>query len=127
MVYLYKGLRVRIGFWEPGGTSLFSLIMLLALFPGFAGCGKDSCIAEPEPVAVTVEFGEGVEITSAAGTHIRLFDDYDPIWDDEELSAAFYGGWTHRTCRHGWPAGECPTCYPNDGAYLAGREDVGYG
>jgi len=37
-------------------------------------------------------------------------DDYDPIWDNCERSAAAFGGRSFRSCTHGYLPGECPVC-----------------
>ena len=40
-------------------------------------------------------------------------EEYDPIWDNERLSALHYGGGSLRTCHHGYYRGECPSCHPD--------------
>ena len=47
-----------MSFWQTSCPLLRALFIWLAV----AGCGKDSFISEPEPVAAQVESGEGIEI-----------------------------------------------------------------
>jgi hypothetical protein len=51
------------------------LALLAVLLPG---CGKDSCISEPEVPQTAVEFGEGVEIITPSERVVRLFGDFTP-------------------------------------------------
>ncbi len=44
-----------------------------------AGCGRDSCIPETTGPVAQVEFGDGIEIVSPAGTSVRLFADFTPM------------------------------------------------
>jgi hypothetical protein len=43
-----------------------------------AGCGRDSYIPETSGPVAEIEFGDGIEVVTPAGTSVRLFADYTP-------------------------------------------------
>jgi len=58
---------------------LVAVTSLIAASVSFSGCGKDSYIPETSGPIAQVEFGDGIEVVTAAGTLIRHFADYTPV------------------------------------------------
>jgi hypothetical protein len=61
---------------EKMKTRIAIIAVIFALL--FSGCGKDSYITETERPTVSVEFGDGVEITTPTTSVVRLFSDFTP-------------------------------------------------
>lgn len=51
---------------------------LVAVLGALAGCGRDSFIPETGGPVAQIEFGDGIEVVTPAGTSVRLFTDYTP-------------------------------------------------
>ncbi len=68
------------GPWMSRGSHLvaFAGACFIAAGGTLAGCGRDSYIPETTGPVAQVEFGDGIEVVTPAGTWVRLFADHVP-------------------------------------------------